>query len=68
MAGLVVIDTDLSIDYLRGRAPGAVLVRDLISAGMLRLTAVTGFELRVGTDFLDRCEEFLRGPACARCR
>lgn len=54
MASLVVADTDLIIDFLRGRGPGARLTRELLVERRLRLTAVTGFELRVGTDFLDR--------------
>ncbi len=60
MAGLVVADTDLIIDFLRGRGPGARLTRELLVDRRLRLTAVTGFELRVGTDFLDRREQILR--------
>ncbi|MGH3766041.1 MAG: type II toxin-antitoxin system VapC family toxin [Pseudonocardiaceae bacterium] len=60
MAGLVVADTDLIIDFLRGRGPGARLIRELLVERRLRLTAVTGFELRVGTDFLDRREQILR--------
>lgn len=60
MAGLVVVDTDLIIDFLRGRGPGAPLVRRLIEERRLRLTAVTGFELRVGSDFLDRQDEIMR--------
>lgn len=59
MAGFVVVDTDLVVDYLRGRGAGVRLVRDLVTAGTLRLTAVTGFELRVGTDFLDRRDDIL---------
>lgn len=60
MAGLVVADTDLIIDFLRGRGPGARLTRELLVERRLRLTAVTGFELRVGTDFLDRREQILQ--------
>ncbi len=60
MAGLVVADTDLLIDFLRGRGAGAQLTRELIAERRLRLTAVTGFELRVGTDFLPRRDEILR--------
>ncbi|MGH3786800.1 MAG: type II toxin-antitoxin system VapC family toxin [Pseudonocardiaceae bacterium] len=60
MASLVVADTDLIIDFLRGRGPGARLTRELLVERRLRLTAVTGFELRVGTDFLDRREQILR--------
>lgn len=60
MANLVVADTDLIIDFLRGRGPGARLTRELLVDRRLRLTAVTGFELRVGADFLDRREQILR--------
>lgn len=60
MASLVVADTDLIIDFLRGRGPGAKLTRELLVDRRLRLTAVTGFELRVGADFLDRRERILR--------
>ncbi|MDQ3761533.1 MAG: type II toxin-antitoxin system VapC family toxin [Actinomycetota bacterium] len=60
MAGLVVADTDLIIDFLRGRGPGARLTRELLVERRLRLTAITGFELRVGTDFLDRREQIMR--------
>lgn len=60
MAGLVVADTDLIIDFLRGRGSGARLTRELLVQRRLRLTAVTGFELRVGADFLDRREQILR--------
>lgn len=60
MAGLVVVDTDLVIDFLRGQGPGAQLVRGLIANQRLRVTAVTAFELRVGTDFLKRRDDVLR--------
>ncbi|MGH3855785.1 MAG: type II toxin-antitoxin system VapC family toxin [Pseudonocardiaceae bacterium] len=60
MAGLVVADTDLVIDFLRGRGPGARLTRQLLVERRLRLTSVTGFELRVGSDFLDRRDQILR--------
>jgi tRNA(fMet)-specific endonuclease VapC len=60
VAGLVVVDTDLVIDFLRGRGPGAALVRTLLQERRLRLTTVTGFELRMGTDFLDRRDDILR--------
>lgn len=60
MAGLLAVDTDLVIDFLRGRGEGASLVRDGLAEGNLRLTAITGFELRVGTDFLDRRDDILR--------
>lgn len=60
MAGLVVVDTDLVVDYLRGRGPGVRLVRDLVTERRLRLTAISGFELRLGTDFLGRQREIMR--------
>ena len=60
MAGLVVVDSDLVIDFLRGRGEGVPLVRRLIVEGRLRVTAVTAFELRVGTDFSVRRDDILR--------
>ena len=60
MAGLVVVDTDLLIDPLRGRGGGVAVVQDLLRARRLRLTAVTAFEMRLGTDFLARRGEILR--------
>lgn len=60
MASLVVADTDLLIDFLRGRGPGARVTRELIAERRLRLTAVTGFELRLGADFLVRRDDILR--------
>lgn len=60
MAGLVAVDTDLLIDYLRGRGAGVDVVRELVTERRLRLTAISGFELRLGTDFLDRRIEIMR--------
>lgn len=60
MADLVVVDTDLVIDYLRGKDPGAPLVRELIVGHRLRVTAITAFELRVGSDYLERRDDILR--------
>ena len=60
MADLVVADTDLLIDFLRGKGPGAPLVRELIVDHRLRVTAITAFELRVGADFLERRDDILR--------
>lgn len=60
MAGIVVVDTDLLIDFLRGHGDGARLVRELIVGRRLRVTAVTAFELRLGSDFLDRRDAILR--------
>lgn len=60
MAGVVVVDTDLIIDFLRGKGPGVSLVRELIADHRLRVTAVTAFELRVGMDFLASRDDILR--------
>lgn len=60
MAGLVVADTDVLIDFLRGRGAGTRLLHELLADHRLRLTAVTGVELRVGTDFLPRRDAILR--------
>jgi tRNA(fMet)-specific endonuclease VapC len=53
-AGLVVADTDVLIDFLRGSDPGRAWVRERLRAGELRLTAVSAFELRLGADFVAR--------------
>ncbi len=58
--GLVVVDTDLVIDFLRARGPGAAFVRKLVQERRLRLTAVTAFELRFGTDFHERSADIMR--------
>ena len=50
-AAPVVVDTDLVIDFLRDRGPGAALVEDLGRASRLRITAVTAFELASGDRF-----------------
>ncbi|OBK24574.1 hypothetical protein A5634_02790 [Mycobacterium asiaticum] len=60
MAGLVVVDTDLIIDFLRGKGSGTTLVRALLINHQLRITAITAFELRVGADFLARRDDILR--------
>jgi tRNA(fMet)-specific endonuclease VapC len=60
VADLVVVDTDLLIDFLRGKGSGVGLVRVLLLEQRLRLTAVTGFELRMGTDFHTRRDEIIR--------
>lgn len=54
MADVVVADTDVVIDFLRGAEPGATLVRALLQEGRLRFTPVTAFELRRGADFVPR--------------
>lgn len=48
---LLIADTDLVIDFLRGTGPGADLVTTAMTDGVLRLTAVTAFELRIGAAF-----------------
>ena len=51
---LLIVDTDLVIDFLRGSGPGADLVEDSLRSGVLRFSAVTAFELRLGADFVRR--------------
>ena len=51
---LLIVDTNLVIDFLRGSGPGADLVEDSLRSGVLRFSAVTAFELRLGADFLRR--------------
>lgn len=60
MAGLVIVDTDLVIDFLRGKGPGVPMIRELIADHRLRVTAITAFELSVGADFLSRRDDILR--------
>lgn len=60
MAGpLLVADTDLAIDYLRDRGPGAEAIDRWITDGRLRLTAITAFELMVGVRDPDRLAAIL---------
>ena len=51
MADPLVVDTDLVIDFLRGRGDGATAMRGWLREGRVRLTAVTAYELRAGLDF-----------------
>lgn len=44
----VVADTDVVIDFLRGRGDGASVVRGLLREGRMLLTAITAFELAAG--------------------
>lgn len=66
MSGLIVADTDLVIDFLRGRGDGADLLPAWLGERRLRLTAVTLFELRSGRDWAARGQSidalFLGGP------
>lgn len=48
MADAPVVDTDVLIDYLRGRGPGADLLARL-GRGGYRVTAVSAFELALGS-------------------
>ena len=49
---LLIVDTDLVIDFLRGSGAGADLVESTLRSGTLRFSAVTAIELRLGSDFL----------------
>ena len=66
MNGPLVADTDLVVDFLRGRGEGARLLPSWIRARRLRLSAVTLFELRSGQDWDRRGVGiealFLQGP------
>jgi tRNA(fMet)-specific endonuclease VapC len=52
--GLVVADSDLVIDFLRDREPGARRVQTWIEEGRLMVTAITAFELRLGAEYVER--------------
>jgi tRNA(fMet)-specific endonuclease VapC len=45
---MIVADTDVLIDFLAGRDPGAGRIRAELDRGLLRTTAVTRFELLAG--------------------
>lgn len=47
---MIVADSDVLIDALRGREPVRTAVADAIMSGQLATTAVTAFELRSGAD------------------
>jgi tRNA(fMet)-specific endonuclease VapC len=49
---LIVADTDVLIDFLRGHEPGRSRVEGWLRDGFLRTTAITAFELRLGADFV----------------
>lgn len=64
----VVVDTDLVIDFLRGKGAGSALIPRLLAEGRFALSAVTAFELRVGADFVargDTIAPLLRRPPVA---
>ena len=46
---MIVADTDVLIDALRGRDPAAERIHDELGTGALATTAITAFELRSGT-------------------
>jgi tRNA(fMet)-specific endonuclease VapC len=46
-----VLDSDILIDYLRGKGPGRALVRSVSNSLAFRITAVTAFELALGRDY-----------------
>lgn len=48
LADIPVLDTDILIDYLRGRGPGAELLSEL-GPGRYLVTAVSAFELALGS-------------------
>lgn len=45
---MIVADSDVLIDYLRGRGPGADRVEHELRSGTLATTAITAFELWAG--------------------
>jgi tRNA(fMet)-specific endonuclease VapC len=55
-----VVDTDLAIDFLRDREPGVSRVQGWLESDMVRFSAVTAFELRLGTDFTKRADKIGR--------
>ena len=56
------------IDFLRGSGPGADLVKSSLRSGVLRFSAVTAFELRLGSDYLRRRRQVQAMLAAAPCR
>lgn len=53
MARFVVVDTDVVVDFLRGRGPGADLVDALLRDDALLMTVITHFELVQGVGYPD---------------
>lgn len=47
---MIVADTEVLIDALRGREPARTRIADALAAGQLATTAITAFELRSGAD------------------
>lgn len=46
---MIVADTDVLIDFLRGREPARARISSAIAEGSLATTTITAFELRSGT-------------------
>ena len=46
---MTIADSDVLIDFLRGREPGVSRIRDELTAGRLATTAINSFELLSGT-------------------
>ena len=53
MARFVVVDTDVLIDFLRGRGPAADLVERLLRDDALLTTVITQFEVVQGANYPD---------------
>jgi predicted nucleic acid-binding protein len=47
---LIIADTDVLIDALRGREPARARIAEALAVGQLATTAITAFELRSGAD------------------
>ena len=47
---MIVADTDVLVDALRGREPARSRIAEALAAGQLATTAITAFELRSGAD------------------
>lgn len=57
---LIVIDTDVVIDFFKGAIPGANAVSDLISRGQAAMTSVSVFELYAGVEGKRRLRQIER--------
>ena len=57
---LRVVDTDLAIDFLRNHEPGASSVQEWLEQDLVRFSALTAFELRLGTNFVPRGESIAK--------
>jgi hypothetical protein len=61
-------DTDLVIDFLRGKRARRRPHRNSLRSGVVRFSAATAFELRLGADFLRRRRQVEGCSPGARCR